>query len=250
MITSLIEREAKVGAAVLPVCERLEKRALLAGNTVVDAGMLTVYGTDGDDNIVVTVDSSSAVSVVVNGASAGTFTGLTGLRVSARGGNDLVQLDDASGALAATLVGGDGADTLRGGANGDWLYGSAGDDLLCGNAGNDFLIGGEGMDTFDGGLGFNSLSMDAIDETAYFGDFDTAEELADAPGFALDPAPEPEPVPEPTPEPEPVCKPGNRWGHYKNGKAVVAAIRQLAASPKFQAMVMKAMSKGMMKRAA
>jgi hypothetical protein len=214
MTTTVTMNQAKVAAAVLPVCEVLEKRALLAGNTVVDGGMLTVYGTDGDDTIVVTVDSSSTVSVMLNGASAGTFAGVTGLRVSARGGNDAV---DVSGGMSAVLVGGDGADTLRGGDGADVMFGSAGDDVLVGNYGGDILIGGEGIDTFDGGMGFNILSLDVLSENWLEGESDGAEDMIDDPGFALDPAPEPEP--EPTPEPEPVdCGPGLKLGHYKNGK--------------------------------
>jgi Ca2+-binding RTX toxin-like protein len=211
MITT---QKARVGAAAVAACEALERRALLSA-TMVEGGVLTVYGTDGDDAIVVTEDASG-VSVMMNGASAGSFSGISGVRVSGRGGNDSVAF---SGSLSTTLVGGAGNDSLTGGSGADMMYGSAGMDVLAGGSGDDLLIGGADADVFSAGDGMNLVSLDVLEGETYVdgGGFDTVMDLVDDPGFALDPAPEPQPEPEP--EPVPVCEhDGLKLGHYKNGK--------------------------------
>src|SRR3712207_8684955 len=55
------------------------------------------------------------------------------------GGNDVIALDEANGALPkANLFGGIDDDTLTGGGGGDMLFGQSGNDTLLGQGGTDF----------------------------------------------------------------------------------------------------------------
>jgi hypothetical protein len=67
-------------------------------------------------------------------------------------GNDVINLDEANGALPrANLFGGAGNDTLTGGSGGDTLVGQAGNDTLLAKGGFDALFGGSGNDALTGG---------------------------------------------------------------------------------------------------
>jgi Ca2+-binding RTX toxin-like protein len=151
--------------------------------------LLDVRGTECNDQIEVSEDKGGIVRVTVNGATR-FYSGLSGIRVQALGGNDHVELegltastlveggsgndkldgsdvvvarlelhggsgnDDVRGGCAADyLTGGDGNDVLRGGAGGDWMLGGLGKDTLFGDAGADVLYGGEGDDVLKGGCG-------------------------------------------------------------------------------------------------
>jgi len=151
--------------------------------------LLDVRGTDCNDQIEVVEDEGGIVRVTVNGATR-YYSGLTGIRVLALGGNDTVRLvgltastlvrggdgndnidgtgvcvahlelygdagnDDLRGGAASDyLSGGDGNDVLRGGAGNDWILGGAGKDTLFGDDGNDVLSGGDGDDVLKGGAG-------------------------------------------------------------------------------------------------
>jgi uncharacterized protein YkwD len=71
--------------------------------------------------------------------------------VDARGGDDLVRVDDGGRPLMATwLDGGGGNDTLIGSSAGDVLLGGFGDDVIAGVAGPDHVDGGPGQDVIDG----------------------------------------------------------------------------------------------------
>jgi Ca2+-binding RTX toxin-like protein len=155
--------------------------------------LLDVRGTDCNDQIEVSEDEDGIVRVTINGATR-FYSGLTGIRVDALGGNDQVRLkgltastlveggagndkidgssvivarlelrgdagndDLRGGARADYLVGGDGNDVLRGGAGGDWIFGGLGKDVLFGDDGNDVLVGGEGDDVVKGGYGDDIL---------------------------------------------------------------------------------------------
>ena len=151
--------------------------------------LLDVRGTDCNDQIEVTEDEGGIVRVTVNGATR-FYSGLSGIRVQALGGNDQVRLagltastlveggagndkidgssvivahlelrgdagndDLRGGANADLLIGGDGHDVLRGGGGGDWILGGLGKDVLFGDCGGDVLVGGEGDDVMKGGDG-------------------------------------------------------------------------------------------------
>src|SRR5690606_20621662 len=59
------------------------------------------------------------------------------IEIIGAGGNDIITLDEAMGALpAAEIFGGTGNDTLTGGSGGDTLSGEGDDDILFGRGGN------------------------------------------------------------------------------------------------------------------
>jgi len=94
------------------------------------------------------------------------LTSVTRIIVNANGGDDWVNVDEATINMPTSLRGGSGNDILRGGAGADELiggpgndelYGYAGDDVLKGEDGNDLLVGGDGKDIIYGGLGDDYL---------------------------------------------------------------------------------------------
>lgn len=111
------------------------------------ADNIIVFGTSGDDTMVVVGDASGssllglAARVNITGAESANDR----LTVNALAGDDVV---DAS-ALAATGI----KLTADGGDDDDVLIGGDGDDTLLGGLGNDVLIGGLGIDILDGGPG-------------------------------------------------------------------------------------------------
>jgi hypothetical protein len=147
-----------------------------------------VQGTECNDQIEVSEIDGGIVRVTVNGVTR-YYSGLTGIRVQALGGNDQVQLD---GLTASTLVEGgagndkiDGSDVrtarlelrgdagnddLRGGANADYLVGGDGNDVLRGGCGADWILGGLGKDTIYGDDGDDVLAGGEGDDVAKGGD--------------------------------------------------------------------------------
>ena len=128
----------------------------VTGTFVPNSGLLTVSGNNSGNTIEISRTATGQI-LVNNGASpivGGTPTvANTGLiTVYGQGGDDVIMLNQANGALpAANLFGGAGNDTITGGAGNDQLFGQAGNDTLNGAGGFDFLFGGEGNDTLTGG---------------------------------------------------------------------------------------------------
>ena len=120
------------------------------------AGVLTVNG-DALDNTIPISRNAAGTILVNNGAIAvvggtPTVANTDRIKVLGAGGNDVITLNEASGALpAADLFGGAGRDTLAGGAGGDQLFGQTGNDTLLGKGGFDLLFGGNDNDTLTGG---------------------------------------------------------------------------------------------------
>lgn len=108
-----------------------------------------VFGTQGDDVMLVTGDSSgtSVLGLAAQVNLAGAEAASDRLTLFGLGGDDVIE---ASGLVAAaiqlTADGGEGNDVLVGGEGGDVLIGGLGDDVLVGGAGIDVLDGGEGDD--------------------------------------------------------------------------------------------------------
>jgi hypothetical protein len=140
--------------------------------------LLDVLGTNGNDQIELSEDEGGIVRVTVNGVTR-FYSGLSGIRVQALGGNDQVRLD---GLTASTLVDGgagndkiDGSDVtvahleLRGGSGNDDLRGGGADDYLDGGEGNDVLRGGGGADWILGGQDKDVLFGDAGADVLYGG---------------------------------------------------------------------------------
>lgn len=119
-------------------------------------GVLTVVGDANPNNVV--VSRNAAGSILVNGGAvpvaggAPTVATTTLIQVFGQGGDDVISLDEANGALPrASLFGGAARDTLAGGSGADQLFGQAGDDVLLGRGGLDLLFGGTENDSLTGG---------------------------------------------------------------------------------------------------
>jgi Ca2+-binding RTX toxin-like protein len=133
------------------------------------AGVLTVIGDNADNTVVVSRDAAGKI-LVNNGAIAvvggtPTVANTSVIRVFGLGGNDVLSLSEAIGALpAANLFGGAGDETLTGGSGADLLFGQAGDDTLLGRGGNDLLFGGGDNDTLTGGDADDQVFGEAGDD--------------------------------------------------------------------------------------
>src|SRR5262245_19722395 len=120
------------------------------------AGTLSVNGDNADNSIAISRDAAGRI--LVNGGAIAVLGGTptvantSRLQVFGLGGNDVVTLNQANGALpAALLFGGAGNDTLTGGSGNDQLFGQAGNDSLLGKGGLDLLFGGNDNDVLTGG---------------------------------------------------------------------------------------------------
>ncbi|HAB11838.1 MAG TPA: hypothetical protein DCE47_09125, partial [Planctomycetaceae bacterium] len=106
--------------------------------TLADLDRLELNTGGGDDNVDLDLQDASLQKVVNAGA-----------------GNDIV---DASGAIDATINGGDGDDNLVGSPVADLINGQGGDDTIGGGDGDDILFGGSGNDVLSGDDGADQLS--------------------------------------------------------------------------------------------
>jgi Ca2+-binding RTX toxin-like protein len=160
----------------------LERRRFLSAS-IID-GVLTITGTEGDDEIFVYGLTSMfhpqpgfpwppnehRALVQRNGFTLGNFDidDFTAIRVDAGDGNDRVRVysqaerlpDDGLGVpegiakqVLLEINGGAGNDTLEGTGGDDTLFGGRGNDLIYGGSGNDIVSGGHGNDKLDGGDG-------------------------------------------------------------------------------------------------
>src|SRR5438067_13238611 len=139
--------------------ESLESRRLLAANVspTLDAGVLTVTGTNKNDAIYVSV-ADTQLTVSFNRQS---FTFNTAdvseIDIDGGRGNDQISVDTAVTANAL-IHGGDGNDRIRGGG---------GNETITGDKGNDRLNGCGGNDTTSGGAGHELAAADARHGTAH-----------------------------------------------------------------------------------
>jgi ELWxxDGT repeat protein len=133
-----------------------------ADNPQVENGVLRVFGSDLDDDIVVTrrADKPSYVDVRINGFRT-TFRGSSFRRIQLDllRGDDRGVVDESNGAIAVpcAIFGGQGNDTLQGAAARDTIYGGEGDDLLYGMGDRDHLFGEHGKDRLLGGAAADIL---------------------------------------------------------------------------------------------
>lgn len=142
-------------------------------------GVLTITGDDFPN--IITVSRNGAGNILVNGGSVAitggvpTVANTTLMQIFGRAGNDLISLDETSGALPKanlfgeagndTLTGGSGADTINGGAGDDVIFGKGGTDILLGGADNDTLTGGDGDDQVFGEAGNDRFIWNPGDDT-------------------------------------------------------------------------------------
>lgn len=120
----------------------LDRRILPAVTATFSAaqGVLTILGDATGNNIAVSRNAAGVVLVnggavsVVGGTPTVANTSL--VQIFGLGGNDLLALNEANGALPrANIFGGDGNDVITGGSGADLLFGQAGNDVLLGKGG-------------------------------------------------------------------------------------------------------------------
>jgi Ca2+-binding RTX toxin-like protein len=105
------------------------------------------------------------------------------ITIKAKGGNDLVRIDESNGAftdsIPTTIDGGDGNDTIAGGKGIETLLGGRGNDSIDGNGGNDLALLGAGNDTFvwDPGDGSDILEGQRGADTMRFNGANVAEQV-------------------------------------------------------------------------
>ena len=119
-------------------------------------GQLTVFGDAAANNI--TISRNAAGTILINSGAVAvvggtpTVANTSAIRVAGLGDNDVITLNEASGALPrGNLSGGAGNDVLTGGSGADQLSGQGGNDTLLGKGGTDLLFGGSENDTLTGG---------------------------------------------------------------------------------------------------
>jgi Ca2+-binding RTX toxin-like protein len=120
------------------------------------SGVLSVFGDNGANSIVISRDPAG--KILVNGGAIAVLGGTPNvanvslIRVFGQRGRDIVSVNEANGPLpAANLFGGSDDDTLTGGSGADQLFGQAGNDTLLGKGGTDLLFGGTESDVLAGG---------------------------------------------------------------------------------------------------
>ena len=126
------------------------------------SGTLSTFGDSLDNALTVSRDAAGKLllnggAVAVNGGTP-TVANTSLVQVFGQGGNDVLTMNEANGALPkANLFGGAGNDTITGGSGADLLFGQAGNDTLLGKGGNDFLFGGADNDVLTGGDGDDQM---------------------------------------------------------------------------------------------
>lgn len=157
------------------VLENLESRLCLAAT--LNGGVLTITGTDGNDQIEVDLRDDGTLKVEINTVEQSFDpAAVSKFVVNALAGNDHVEFNDRNpisipaqvfaglgrdtveGALGRdTIYGGGGNDSLDGEAGSDIIYGESGNDLIEGKNGNDKLFGGSGNDHIQGSIGRDTI---------------------------------------------------------------------------------------------
>ena len=177
------KKMCRVGNAI----ERLEERRLLS--TTLDAGVLTIMGTEGhdtasvvevkgrldvNDNGIVTSYSRADVQKIM-------FYGLAGGDKFEVARDITIPVEAYGGTGRDTLVGGAGQDSLWGGKGADLLIGNDGADVLRGGRGNDRILGGGKIDVIYGGEGDDTINsgagLDVIYDTLGNNSIDTGDSL-------------------------------------------------------------------------
>ena len=132
--------------------------ASAATTATFSSGVLSIFGDNANNHM--EISRNAAGAILINGGAVSvqggtpTVANTSLIQVFGQGGNDVISLNEANGALPRTnLFGGIGNDTLTGGSDADILFGQAGNDSLLGRGGLDLLFGGSENDSLTGGDG-------------------------------------------------------------------------------------------------
>jgi ELWxxDGT repeat protein len=131
-------------------------------NPYLSRGILRIYGSDADDDILVYRRPSNPdrLIVMVNGhASSFRFSSITRIQGDLFDGNDRLLISESGGVIGTpvSVHGGAGNDTIQTASGRDTIYGGPGDDALYGGNGIDYLFGEGGKDRLVGGGGRDVL---------------------------------------------------------------------------------------------
>ena len=144
------------------------------------ARQLDIVGTDGSDRIALRLENGrpDVLQVDIGDDGSPDFSfhrqSFDSILVDARGGDDLVRIDESAGAFTntvpTTIAGGDGNDTLNGGSGNELFLGGNGNDTIDGNGGNDIAFMGSGDDRFiwDPGDGSDRIEGEGGNDTMLF----------------------------------------------------------------------------------
>jgi hypothetical protein len=133
-------------------------------SVILNGQVLMVEGTDANDTVTLRPGSSAgSVIAIVNGATAGVFSGVNLIVVSTHGGADSISIQRTGAvslSIPAMIDAGAGNDSIAAGlsTSGNVLFGGAGSDSIQGGSGRDILIGGLGSDVLRGGGGEDILT--------------------------------------------------------------------------------------------
>src|SRR5215208_2424927 len=171
-----------VTVAVVAVAALVAPAVASASNPKVDGvraklkhGTLEVKGSAGKDAVALRLKAGdlNRIQIDVGNDDSADFAvprqAVKRIAVEARGGDDLVRIDDANGVftdtITATLDGEGGNDDLAGGAGAERLLGGDGNDSADGNGGDDLAILGAGDDSFVWDPGDGSDTVEGQDGT-------------------------------------------------------------------------------------
>src|SRR3954447_22339278 len=163
-LRAMIATSSLIGGGVAVLALATPASAAPVAKPVPGQRISTVFGTSGNNTIVISRDAAG--HILVNGAAAkvgrsqATVTNVDQLRVFGLGGNEPISLNETNGPLPqAQLIGGDGNDAITGGAEADLLSGGNGNDLIEGGTGNETLLGGGRKDFIDGNSGADTAML-------------------------------------------------------------------------------------------
>jgi Ca2+-binding RTX toxin-like protein len=152
-------------------------------------GVLTVKGTNAGETIALRLQAGSpgTLQVDVRDDSTADFSfdrsTITRIVVDAKGGNDVVRIDESNGVftdtISTTIDGGGGNDTIAGGKGAETLLGGRGNDSIDGNGGNDRSALGAGNDTFiwDPGDGSDTVEGEGGADAMVFNGANASEQV-------------------------------------------------------------------------
>jgi len=135
--------------------------------TLLSEGLLSIEGTDSDDNIVV---SEVGEYLVIDGFQRQfAIADVQWLVVDARGGNDevLIEGTERSSSILTLVDGGTGDDVIISSLGVNALVGGDGNDIITGSPLNDYITGGSGDDSLHGGDGDDVIEGTDGDDTIY-----------------------------------------------------------------------------------